>query len=170
MRAVLAALVVLASVAPAAAQEPGRQELARELAHLMLDEPSRRGLDRQVGAALMQVIGGAIQERLNRPLAESEWRTVSGIVSRFIADTLPQSRTEEIAARAYARHFTDDELRELLRFQRSEVGRKAARLTPVIGSETAQAIDQEIRESANMPALLEELQRAFPVLRPQESP
>src|SRR2546426_301182 len=62
------------------------------------------------------------------------------------------------------------ELRELLRFQQSAVGRKAARLTPVIASETAQAIDGEIRSSPGLPRMLAALQRAFPVLKPSESP
>lgn len=162
--------VLLRSASAASAQEPGRQELARELAGLMLDDASRKGLDRQVGAAMLQVIGAMLQNRLSRPLLESEWRTISAIVARFVAATLTPARTDEIAARVYARHFDEAELRELLRFQRSEVGRKAARLTPAIGTETAQAIDVEIKESASMPALLAELEREFPVLKFQESP
>jgi hypothetical protein len=107
---------------------------------------------------------------LNRPLLELEWRMLGDIVARFVGETLTPTRTEELASQVYARHFDDAELGELLRFQRSETGKKAARLTPVIGAETAEAIDTEIRESPGMPRLLDELQRAFPVLKPQESP
>ena len=49
-------------------------------------------------------------------------------------------------------------------------GRKAMRLTPVIGIENAQAVESEIQQSPAMPRLMEELQSAFPVLRSPESP
>lgn len=165
-------LVVLALgvVARAEAQDAGRQELARELARLLLDDGLRRGLNEEVSAGLTQALGATLQDRLNRRLLEMEWRILAGIVRRFVAETLPPSRMEEIAAQAYARHFDEAELGELLRFQRSDVGRKAARLTPVIASESARAIDEEIQTSPVMPRMLEELQRAFPVLGPPESP
>ena len=76
----------------------------------------------------------------------------------------------DLAASVYAQHFDEGELRELLAFQRSPLGRKIARLTPTIARETAQAIDGEIRGSPAMPQLVDELQRAFPVLRSPESP
>jgi hypothetical protein len=95
---------------------------------------------------------------------------LAGIVRRFVAETLPPSRGEEIAASVYAQHFDESELRELLRFQRSATGRKAARLTPVIARETAEAISREIRTSPSIPRMLDELHRAFPVLGPPESP
>ena len=107
---------------------------------------------------------------MNRRLLEVEWQLLAGIVRRFVSETLPPSRTEEIAAQLYTGHVDEAALRELLRFQRSAAGRKAARLAPVIASETAQAIDGEIRRSAAIPRMLEELQRAFPVLKPPESP
>jgi hypothetical protein len=70
----------------------------------------------------------------------------------------------------YESHFDEAELKTLLEFQRSAVGRKAARLTPVIARETGQAIDGEIAQSPALPRLFEELGREFPVLRAPESP
>jgi hypothetical protein len=119
---------------------------------------------------MLRVIGTMLQERLNRRLQDSEGRTLADIVRGFVVRTLPPARIQEIAARGYASHFDEAELRALLDFQRSEVGRKAARLTPVIGLESAQAVEREIQESPAMPRLMEELQRAFPVLRSPESP
>jgi hypothetical protein len=107
---------------------------------------------------------------LNRRLQEGEVRTLAEIVRGFVRRTLTPERIEEIGARAYANHFDDAELRALLDFQRSPVGRKAARLTPVIGMETARAIEAEIQQSPAVPQLMEELQAAFPVLRSFESP
>ena len=155
---------------PAAAQDSARTEIARELAGLMLDDASRRRLEEQVTVGLAQAIASTVQERLNRPLLEVEWTLVARIVRRFVADTLPPARAVEIAAEAYARHFDEAELRELLAFQRSPVARKVARLAPVIATDSARAIDAEIRTSAAMPRMLDDLQREFPVLRAPESP
>jgi hypothetical protein len=166
----LVVLTLAAAVGPAPAQDANRQELARELARLMLDEPARRRLDEQVSAAIVQAVGGRLQDRLSRPLLELEWGILANIVTRFVGEALPPNRMEEITAQVYARHFDDAELSDLVRFQRSALGRKAARLTPVIGSETVQAIDAEIRDRVGMPGLLDALQRAFPVLRLQEAP
>ena len=111
-----------------------------------------------------------LQERLNRRLQDSETRTLLDIVRGFVTRTLPPARIQEIGARVYASHFDEAELRALLDFQRSAVGRKAARLMPVIGLESAQAVESEIQQSPAMPRLMEELQSAFPVLRSHESP
>jgi hypothetical protein len=166
---VVAALVLVAG-SSVSAQEAGHEELSRDLARLMLDEAARRGVVDQVSAVMVQAIAATLQDRLSRRLQDPEWRMLADIVARFVGETFPPSRTEDIAARVYGRHFDDAELRELLRFQRSDVGRKADRLTSVIRSETAQAIDAEIRESPSMPRLLDDLQRAFPVLKLHESP
>ncbi len=166
----LALALAFGAGGPPAAAEENRQDLARELARLLLDETVRRGLDEQVSTGMTRAIGATLQEKLNRNLQEAEWRTLAGIVRRFVDETLPSSRAEDIASRVYTRHFDDAELRDLLRFQRSEVGRKAARLTPVIGAETAKAVYDDIWESPVMPRLIEELQRAFPVLKSPESP
>jgi len=152
------------------AQADGRQALARELARLMLTETLRRELDEQVAVGLTTAVGASLQTRLNRHLQESEWRLVSEIVRRFVGDTLVPSRTEELAATVYARHFDEAELRQLVAFQGSPVGRKAARLAPVISVETAQAINDGVRNSPALPRMVQEFQREFPVLRSTESP
>jgi hypothetical protein len=170
VRAGAAILLVLLLAAGGRAADDGRQELARALAAFMLDEEVRRGLDEQVAAGMMRTIGATLQDRLNRRLLDVEWRIVADIVRRFVNETLPSSHAEEIAARVYARQFEETELRELLRFQQSAVGQKAARLAPVIRLETAEAIDAELRESPAVARMVEELQRQFPVLRGPESP
>jgi len=169
------ALAALLSLAPpgaarAAPPDAGRAELAHELARLMIDDTVRRDMDEQIGTGMVRVIQATLQQRLNRPLQESEGRVVVEIVRRFIAETPPSAGAEAVAARAYASHFDDAELRDLLAFQRSEVGRKAWRLAPVIATETSQALNAEVLESPAMPRLLAELQGAFPVLRSPESP
>jgi len=167
--ALLAAILVCEGGA-AAAQDTTRQALALELATLLIDDQAQRGFADQVTLSMLRVIGTTLQERLNRRLQDSEARTLADIVRGFVVRTLPPARIQEIAARAYASHFDEAELRALLDFQRSEVGRKAARLTPVIALESAQTVEREIQESPALPRLLEELQRAFPVLRSPESP
>jgi hypothetical protein len=167
---VLLLAVSLAVAGHAMAQADGRQALARDLARLMLNDTLRRELDEQVAVGLTTALGSSLQTRLNRRLHESEWRLVAEIVRRFVGDTLVPSRTDDLAANIYASHFDEAELRQLVAFQSSLVGRKAARLAPVIAAETAQAINDEIRNSPALPRMVEELQREFPVLRTPESP
>jgi len=167
----MAALVAsLAMSGQALAQEDDRQALARDLAHLMLDDTLRREMNDQVATGLTAAVGLTLQERLSRPLLDVERRLISEIVGRFVRDTLVPSRTDDLAAGVYAQRFDEAELRELLAFQRSAVGRKATRLAPLIAIETAQAINEEIRSSPALPRMVEELERAFPVLRRPESP
>ncbi len=164
----LAVTVIVAAV-PAAGQ--GREhELARELARLMFDDSVRRALDEQIGRGLLQSVATPLQQRLNRRLIEMEWRMLADIIGRFLDETLPPARTEEIAADIYARHFDADELAALVEFQRSPVGRKAARLTPTIALDTKRAIEEELRRSPAMRDMVAELHRAFPVLGSTESP
>ena len=168
--AVVAALVAGGAARTVGAQEASREDLARELAGLLLDESTQRGLEEQVGLSLIRVIGGSLQTRLNRRLQEAEIKTLIDIVRNFVSQTLTRERIVAIGGRVYSNHFDDAEIRELLRFQSSPVGRKAGRLTPVIGMETAQAVEAEIQQSAAIPRLMAGLQEAFPVLRSQESP
>lgn len=166
----LLAASVLGHGAVATAQPAARQALALDLARVVIDEQMRQGLAEQVGVGLLRVIGTNLQDRLNRRLQDAEVRTLADIVRGFVDRTLTSERIEELAARTYASHFDEAELKALLEFQRSAVGRKAARLAPVIAVETAQAIEGEIRQSRAMPQLIEELQREFPVLRSPETP
>ena len=172
-RAWLAVLIVVAcaiAAADARAQGDTRRVLARDLARLLIEDPARRGIEEQVGAGMMQAMASTLEERLNRRLLEVEWQTLAGIVRRFLAEALPTQVTEDLAAEVYARHFDEQELQDLLAFQRSPVGRKAWRLNPVIARDTAQAVDREMRRSPAARRMLDDLRRAFPVLGPLESP
>ena len=91
-------------------------------------------------------------------------------IRAFVGRTLTEDRIEELAARVYENYFDAAELKALAEFQRSDVGRKAARLTPVIGRETSRAIEGEIAQSPALPRLIEEIGREFPVLRGPETP
>jgi len=170
LAALLLAAMLLCGGGTASAQDATRQALALELATVLIDEQAQRGFADQVALSMLRVVVTMLQERLNRRLQDSEVRTLADIVRGFVVRTLPPARIQEIAARAYASHFDEAELRALLDFHQSEVGRKAARLTPVIGLENAQTVEREIQESPALPRLMEELQQAFPVLRSPESP
>ncbi|MBI2203279.1 MAG: DUF2059 domain-containing protein [Candidatus Rokubacteria bacterium] len=166
----LALAVTVVVVAGSAAAQGRERELARELARLMLDDTVRRSLDEQVGRGMLQAVAGPLQQRLDRRLLEVEWRMLADIIGRFLDETLPPTRTEEIAAEIYARHFDAAELAALVEFQRSAVGRKAARLTAAIAGDTRRAIEEELRTSPAMRDMVAELHRAFPVLGASESP
>lgn len=166
----LLAAFLLAGVDAASAQEANRQALALDLARVLIDDQTRQGLSDQVGIGLLQLIGTRLQERLNRRLHDAEVRTLAEIIRGFVGRTLTEARIEEISARVYASQFDEAELKALLEFQRSAVGRKAARLTPAIAQETARAIEAEIAQSPALPRLVEEIGQEFPVLRPPQTP
>jgi hypothetical protein len=168
--AFLAGVLLVALATEAGAQVGRASETARELAQLMLDDVTRRRIDEQVGRGMMQSLGGTLEERLSRRLLDMEWRLLGGIVERFLRETLPPDRTAEIAAEIYMRHFDETELRDLLAFQRSPVGRKAMRVAPAIANDTLRAIDREIRTSRAGRDMIAELHRAFPILGASESP
>jgi hypothetical protein len=163
----LAALVLAGA---ASAQEADRQALALDLARVLIDDQMRQGLTDQVGLGLLQLIGTRLEERLNRRLQEAEVRTLAEMIHAFVRRTLTEDRIEQIGARVYGSHFDEAELRTLVEFQRSPVGRKAARLTAAIAGETARAIESEIAKSPALPGLIQELGREFPVLRGPETP
>ena len=166
--ALLAALV-LADGGAASAQDADRHRLAVDLARVLIDDQMRQGLSDQVGIGLLQLIGTRLEGRLNRRLQEMEVQTLAEVIRAFVRRTLTEDRIEEIGARVYGSHFDEAELKALAEFQRSAVGRKAARLTPAIARETARAIEGEIAESPALPRLIEELGREFPVLRAPET-
>jgi hypothetical protein len=169
MVALLAALMLTGGDA-ASAQDADRQALALDLARILVDDDTRQGLSDQVGIGLLQLIGTRLQERLNRRLQDAEVQTLAEIIRAFVGRTLTEDRIEELAARVYANHFDEAELKALLDFQRSAVGRKAARLTPAIGRETARAVEVELAQSPALPRLMEALGREFPVLGAPETP
>src|SRR6266540_4822373 len=129
----LLACIVLCDGGVASAQDANRQALALDLARVLIDEQMRQGLSDQVGISMLRLIGANLQERLSRRLQEAEVRTLAEIIRGFVGRTLTSERIEEIAARAYASHFDEAELKlkALVEFQRSAVGRKSARLTTV---------------------------------------
>src|ERR1700694_4067698 len=131
----LLAALVLAGGGAVSAQDADRHALARDLARVLIDDQMRQGLSDQVGLGLLQLIGTRLQERLNRRLQDSEVRTLAEIIRAFVGRTLTEDRIQEIGARAYGSHFDEAELKALVEFQRSAVGRKAARLTPAIVQE-----------------------------------
>ena len=167
--ALLAALVLAAGGA-ASAQEADRRRLALDLARVLIDDQIRQGLSDQVGIGLLQLIGTRLEERLYRRLQDSEVQTLAEVIRAFVGRTLTEDRIQEIGAQVYGSHFDEAELKALVEFQRSAVGRKAARLTPAIARETARAIEGEIAQSPALPRLIEALGREFPVLRGPETP
>ena len=167
---VFLALLVLAGGGVASAQESERNRLALELARILIDDRTRQDLSDQVGLGLLQLIGVRLEDRLNRRLQEGEVRTLASMIRGFMVRTLTEERIEDIGARVYARHFDAAELKAMVDFQRSDVARKAARLSAVLAQETARGIDAEIAQSAALPRLIEELGQEFPVLRVPETP
>lgn len=63
---------------------------------------------------MVRAMATMLQQRLNRGLLEVEWQLLSRVVDRFVRDTLPPGRTEDLAAEIYLRHFDAAKLRQLI--------------------------------------------------------
>ena len=166
-----AALVAAAAATPALAQDGAVTRPARELARLMLDDAMRRTVSDQVsgphGAGDRRDAPGAAEPPALRGRVGGGGRHRQAVRRRH----LPASRTEEITAAIYARHFSQAELAELVRFQSSDVGRRstAARAADRDGDGAGHRRRDQAERRA-VPRLLAELQREFPVLRTEQSP
>jgi hypothetical protein len=160
----------LAATPGAIAQDDGRRQLALELARLVVDDASRRAMEDEITAGMVQGLTAMLQERLARRLLDSERQKLATITRSFVGETLGPGRTRELTADVYLRHFDAAELRELVRFQSSPVGLKAREMAPAIARETAQRVEREIETSPAAAGVLEDLRRLFPVLGAPESP
>lgn len=80
---------------------------------------------------------------------------IVGEVSReVIADLKPGIRP--LTARLWAKHFTEEELGELLAFYRSDTGRKSVEITPQLMQETMTWVQQEMAKS--LPVIKERIE------------
>ncbi|MDP6978442.1 MAG: DUF2059 domain-containing protein [Myxococcota bacterium] len=113
------ALTLLASGLPAFAEEPSNEALAKELMVL------------SVGADMSQEIAGFLSAQL-RPayplVPEETWVEVF--------ETVDGKEVEALIAGIYTRHFTRDELLELVAFYKSPIGKRFVELLPVVMQES----------------------------------
>jgi hypothetical protein len=122
-----------AQTAPAAAPAPDTLAAAKDLAQLLNGDSMA-----QMRAAITAQIWGAVEQQI-APRADTA--TVAEIRGEFeravsrLSDDIMQD-----APAIYARHFSAQELRDLLAFYKSPTGSKALKIMPVVLTDISQQI------------------------------
>jgi len=124
----------------------------------------------ELGAAqlVVQMMNGAVEAHIQTlrqagtPITPETVRVIRETMAEFAREFGEDGAFLSLVTPIYAKHFTADELREILAFYRTRVGAKAVRAMPAIASETMSA-GQELAAQI-MPKLearlLERLQAA----------
>jgi hypothetical protein len=160
-------LALLLGPSPARAQPDAPYPEAAELAGLVLDSGM---FDVAMEAALkpaMAPITLALEHQLRRKLAPEEGATLARILEQALRDTFPRPLWAELYARVLAGKVPRGDARELLRFYRTPLGRKALALSAVLSREGAAAGEELARSRAHEfgQRFTGELARQMPALR-----
>src|SRR6266478_2534381 len=100
----------------------------------------------QIAQALVPGLRPALERQLRRPVSPAEERKLIDVVRRTFAGVFPTALFEDGLVSAYAKHFTEADARELVRFYRTPIGSKAIRVAAVLTGEGA-AIGQRLAQS-----------------------
>ncbi|WP_437307027.1 DUF2059 domain-containing protein [Sorangium sp. So ce388] len=136
------ALISLASLGSAHAGE-AEKKLARELTHLVMPREVYNALIEQ----LMTNMGASMQQA-GAKISASD----AGKLKAVVAEVLPYDELVQWNVEIYAGKFTADELKELIKFYGTPVGKKAAKLLPEISGEVGKKVGAVIVE--RMPAAM----------------
>src|SRR6266571_4262371 len=148
---------------PAASLTPGHEQAIRELVHMATGSDLTDAMLQQIAQALVPGLKPALERRLRRPVSPAEERKLIDVVRRTFAGVFPTALFEDELVSAYAKHFTEADAKELLRFYRTPIGSKAIRVAAVLTGEGA-AIGQRLAQSRQAEfaqRLRDELAREF---------
>ena len=148
---------------PAASLTPGHEQAIRELVHMVTGSDLTDAMLQQIAQALVPGLKPALERRLRRPVSPAEERKLIDVVRRTFAGVFPTALFEDELVSAYAKHFTEADAKELLRFYRTPIGSKAIRVAAVLTGEGA-AIGQRLAQSRQAEfaqRLRDELAREF---------
>jgi uncharacterized protein len=101
----------------------------------------------------------AAMSRANPNLPPEAPKIVTEVVSKFVTGLIDGKEMNDLMVAAYAKHFTQAEVKALIEFYKSPLGSKVASTMPQLAGETAQASQQLFQQHA--PELQTELQQRF---------
>jgi uncharacterized protein len=150
MRVVTVACVALlvGAAADAADPLPTQPSIAAELARLMVPEENWKQ-SIQGFAAQMKQFMEATDKRIGvKPAGDCPLQILEDTMGMFSYQELLDIETS-----ALAKHYTDDELKDLLAFYRSPIGQKTIRVQPQLGMDVSGQMMAIMQ--ARMPAIIE---------------
>jgi hypothetical protein len=137
MKRLAAACVVLAAVAgPLAAQTAPNSDVlaaAEELAAIMNDQPMA-----QMRAVITAQIWANVEQQLASRADAATLKEMRGEFERSVAD-VTRDMMKDVPA-VYARHFTAQELRDMIAFYKSPTGVKSQKEMPAVLVEVSQQL------------------------------
>jgi hypothetical protein len=107
----------------------------REFIHITLGSGAFDAIMNQMAIAVLPVVKAGFERDLKRSLSPEETQTVAGAFRRAFAAAFPLSLWEGEFIAIYAKHFSEADVAEMLKFYRTPVGAKAARLASVLAAE-----------------------------------
>src|SRR5919197_5993734 len=131
---------------PAAPPSPEHERAIRELVHMAAGSGVSDAMFQQIARALVPGLRPALERQLGRPVSPAEERKLGDVIRRTFAGVFPTALFEDELVSVYAKHFSEADARELLRFYRTPVGSKAMRVAAVLTREGA-AIGQRLAQS-----------------------
>jgi len=148
---------------PAAPLTAGHERAIRELVHMAAGSGVTDAMSEQIALALVPGLKPALGRQLGRPVSPAEERKLVDVIRRTFAGVFPTALFEDQLVSVYAKHLSEAEAKELLRFYATPVGSKAIRLAAVLTREGA-AIGQRLAQSRQAEfaqRLRDELAREF---------
>ena len=110
-------------------------------------------IGQQMGDAMIGLVGQIARQR-NPGVDPADLDVISGIVSEVIRENIPGLMA--ISGRIYHRHFSHSEIRELIAFFQTTVGKKAIKVMPELlresmtaGQQWGQSLMPEVRKRVN---------------------
>jgi hypothetical protein len=158
MRCFVASLLLALSLsAPSGAAAEGAPDAFRASVQELLRLTGSTAIGEQVSNQVFQsVVASMRQSNPDLPprVAEIAQEVASETFGSLFAD---EKRLLDLYVPIYQRHFSQQELDEIIRFYRTPVGQKAIRVMPAVFQESAGASQQWVREAT--PRFEQELQR-----------
>jgi uncharacterized protein len=146
-----AAALVVASAAPAGAQLPAsHREAAMDLLVAM-----------RVPETLQASMNAALQSQLQ---GNPQMRAVEPVLRDFLAKYITWDALKDQYADIYANAFSEDELREMAAFYRTDTGQKLARLTPALLRQGIELGDRAVQQ--HLPELQQMIEQRLTTAQP----
>ncbi len=117
-----------------AAIDPAKIEAIRELLEVTGAEANHEQLTQNFAQQMITVL-----EANNLPVTDRIRAMIREEVDRFIRDQLDREILQQKMYRVYARYFSLAELEGLIAFNKTEIGRKANRVMPILMRESMTA-------------------------------
>ena len=139
------------------------EDLARELVRLNLRYGMYEALSEQAANSMLVSCKEDFERELGREFYETEYEELQEVMKRTLMDVFTPQVWEEAIVPVYMKHFTADELRDLLQFYETPVGFKLLEAQMPLRNDyekTAQKMAQE-REGELMIQLLKEFKKTY---------